>query len=145
MPVIKETTIRVRYAETDRMGVVYHANYFVWFEVGRNEFFRQVGLLYRELEQDGIIFPLVSCQADFKSGAHYDDHVTIRTWVQNIEGIRVTLGYQALRGEELLCQGTTTHVFATVDKGPCNMKKLRPQVWEVFEKLLQGCDVKCQS
>jgi len=145
VPSIGRTQIRVRYAETDRMGVVYHANYLVWFEVGRNEFFRQVGLIYRELEADGIIFPLVSCQADFKAGARYDDLIEIETWVEEMQGIRITLGYRALRGDEIICSGTTTHVFARLDKGPCNMKKLRPEIWQVFEKLHQGSEMLCPS
>jgi acyl-CoA thioester hydrolase len=145
VPNIGKSQVRVRYAETDRMGVVYHANYFIWFEVGRNEFFRQVGLIYRNLETDGIIFPLVSCQAEFKAGARYDDMIDIETWVEKIQGIRITLGYRVLRDQELICSGTTTHIFSRLDRGPCNLKKLRPEVWQVFEKLHQGSEILCPS
>lgn len=127
------------------MGVVYHANYFIWFEVGRNELFRQAGLLYRELEADGFIFPLTSCQANFKAGAKYDDLVTMETWVESIVGPRVTLGYRAIRGNEIICTGFTEHAFSKIGRGPCNFKKLRPEVWSVFEKLQQGSEILCQS
>ena len=82
---ICETTLRVRYAETDQMAVVYHSNYIIWFEVGRTEMLRQLGLSYREMEEDGMVLPVVEVKCRYKHPARYDDEITIRTWVAQME------------------------------------------------------------
>src|SRR5256714_2294077 len=82
---VNETRIRVRYAETDQMGVVYHANYFIWFEVGRVEFMRQLGFSYREMEaNDGCCIAVVDARCRYKAPARYDDEVVVRTRLKNV-------------------------------------------------------------
>ena len=108
-----EVTIRVRYAETDQMGVVYHANHFVWFEVGRVEFFRQLGFSYKEMEeQDGCIIAVVDARCRYKAPARYDDEVIVRTQLKNLRESLVHFAYELLRATDglLLAEGETTHV-----------------------------------
>jgi acyl-CoA thioester hydrolase len=108
-----EVTIRVRYAETDQMGVVYHANYFVWFEVGRVEFLRQLGFSYRDMEQnDGCCIAVVDARCRYKAPARYDDEVLIRTHLRNVRESLVHFGYELVRISDgvLLAEGETTHI-----------------------------------
>jgi acyl-CoA thioester hydrolase len=110
------TTIRVRYAETDQMGVVYYANYFVWFEVGRVELMRSLGFEYRELEeQDQCFLPVVEANCRYKAPARYDDVLTLETRVLNQRTSMIRFGYRLLRElpdaePVLLAEGETVHV-----------------------------------
>ena len=112
-PVIGETRMRVRYAETDQMGVVYHANYFVWFEVGRVELLRQLGFSYRDMEQnDGCAIAVIDARCRYKAPAHYDDEVIVRTYLKHIRESMVRFEYELLRAADgtLLAEGDTTHI-----------------------------------
>ena len=103
----------MRYAETDQMGVVYHANYLVWFEVGRVEFLRQLGFSYRDMEQqDGCCIAVVDARCRYKAPARYDDEIIIRTHLKNVRESLVHFGYELLRSSDgvLLAEGETTHV-----------------------------------
>ena len=105
--------MRVRYAETDQMGVVYHANYFVWFEIGRVELLRQRGLDYKKMEiEEGCGIAVVEATARFKAPARYDDELIIETRLMGARGPIVHFGYRVLRVEDrlLLCEGETVHV-----------------------------------
>ena len=111
---VNETRIRVRYAETDQMGVVYHANHFVWFEIGRVELFRQFGFRYKDMERDDDCFiAVVDAQCRYKAPVHYDDEVVVRTSLTHVRDKVIRFGYE-LRSVEgkLLAQGETTHVVA---------------------------------
>ncbi len=113
-----EAKVRVRYAETDQMGVVYHANYLVWFEVGRVEFIRQIGLDYRSMEQEeGALIAVIEVKARYKAPARYDDELTVRTRLAGVRGGIVRFGYQVLRtaDEVVLCEGETVHVVVGRD------------------------------
>src|SRR5690348_18325757 len=93
LPTIAETTLRVRYAETDQMGVVYHANYFIWFEVGRVELFRQMGFNYRDLEeQEQCYMAVAEARCRFKAPARYDDEVRIRTSLKHMRNSFIQFG-----------------------------------------------------
>ena len=110
---VGEVKVRVRYAETDQMGVVYHANYFVWFEVGRVEFLRQMGFSYREMEQnDACFIAVVDARCRYKAPARYDDEVIVRTHLKNVRESLVHFGYELVRASDglLLAEGETTHV-----------------------------------
>jgi acyl-CoA thioester hydrolase len=113
-----ETTLRVRYAETDAMGIVYHTNYIVWFEVGRGEFMRQRGGDYREFEQQGLYLPVTEVDARFLSPARYDDLVVVKTSVAQVRSRSVTMYYEVLMQEtgQLLVTGHTKH-FCTDQEG----------------------------
>jgi acyl-CoA thioester hydrolase len=108
-----EARVRVRYAETDQMGVVYHANYLVWFEVGRVELMRERGLSYRELEaEEGCRIVVVEVTARYKAPARYDDELIVQTRVVMVRGPVIRFGYRIVRAEDglLLCEGETVHV-----------------------------------
>ena len=114
-PLVNETRMRVRYAETDQMGVVYHANYLVWFEVGRVELLRQLGFSYKDMEQqDNCFIAVVDARCRYKAPACYDDEVIVRTWLKNIRESVIHFGYELVRVEDgaLLAEGETTHIVA---------------------------------
>ena len=112
-----ETRVRVRYAETDQMGVVYHANYLVWFEVGRVEFIRQTGLDYATMEREGALIAVVDVSARYKAPARYDEELLVRTTLAGFRGSIVKFRYAILRAadEALLCEGETTHIVVGRD------------------------------
>ena len=115
LTVVNETRIRVRYAETDQMGVVYHANHFIWFEVGRVEFLRQVGFSYKDMEQhDNCFIAVVDARCRYKAPALYDDEVIVRTRLKNIRESVIHFGYELVRASDgaVLAEGETTHIVA---------------------------------
>lgn len=111
-----DVPIRVRYAETDAMGVAYHGHYFTWFEVARVELMRALGLRYRDLEAEGIYLPVVECRAQFLSAARYDASLQIRTALMAATRAKVVFGYLVREPDAstaLLACGQTTHAFTT--------------------------------
>jgi acyl-CoA thioester hydrolase len=119
---ICETQLRVRYAETDQMGVVYHSNFIIWFEVGRVEALRQLGFAYKQMEQEGCHLPVVQVHCRYRAPAHYDDLITVRTEIRRLRDGVIHFFYEVLRsdGGELLAEGDTLH-FALDDQGNrCN-------------------------
>jgi len=103
--------VRVRYAETDQMGVVYYAHYFVWFEVGRTDLLRHQGWSYRDMEGEGLLLPVLEAHCEYRQSAKYDDEVEIRTAVLLLSPVRVRFDYELVRlGDEgLLAGGHTVH------------------------------------
>lgn len=110
-----QTTTRVRYPETDRMGIAHHTHYFTWFELGRTELMRQLGCTYGALEEEsGIFFPVVQAAADFRASARYDEVVTVTTRLVRASGVRVCFTYVITREDgTVLATGRTEH--ASVD------------------------------
>lgn len=117
MSTICETTLRVRYAETDQMSVVYHSNYFVWFEVGRVELLRQLGFSYLEMEQDGMNLPVVEIKCRYKHPARYDDELLIRTRLAEMRTSLLRFHYEIVRKSDgrLLAEGESVHVVVGRD------------------------------
>jgi acyl-CoA thioester hydrolase len=115
--------LRVRYSETDKMGVVYYANYFVWFEVGRTDLLRQSGWNYREMETEGFVLPVIEAQCTYREPAKYDDEIEVRTTGEMLSPVRVKFTYQIVRPADAatLASGTTVH--ATLDRNgrPCRL------------------------
>jgi acyl-CoA thioester hydrolase len=112
-PAINETRLRVRYAETDQMGVVYHSNHIIWFEVGRVELMRQLGFSYRDMEIDEkrfIAVAEVTCR--YRAPARYDDEIIVRTRMKSARESVVIFSYELLRAEngQLIAEGETTHI-----------------------------------
>ena len=115
---VVEARVRVRYAETDQMGVVYHANYLVWFEVGRVETMRQMGLEYRRLEaEEGCLIAVVEVTARYRAPARYDDELVIRTRLTAVRSSMLKFAYAVHRAADdvLLCEGATVHVVVGRD------------------------------
>lgn len=109
-----EIEIRVRYAETDRMGLLHHANYLVYFEQARTELLREKGRAYRDMEDQGFFLVLAKIEVRYKRPARYDDVLTIRTTVSRTTPVRIEHAYKVLRAGELLAEGTST--LACVDR-----------------------------
>lgn len=131
--------IYVRYAETDQMGVVYYGNYFTWFEVGRNAFFRSLGQSYGLLEENGLLLPVVEANCCYLAPAKYEDQVTITTQLTNFTCSRICFSYMIQCGETLIATGSTVQGFVSKSKGrPINIKKHHPELWERLQKLLPG-------
>jgi acyl-CoA thioester hydrolase len=108
-----ETALRVRYSETDGMGIVYHANYVVWFEIGRTEWCRAAGLPYRAMEDAGILILVTSVQVTYRRSARYDDAIVVRTRMTELSGRGCAFGYEIRDAEgRVLAEGSTRHVFA---------------------------------
>lgn len=108
-----ETRLRVRYAETDQMGVVYHANFVVWFEIGRVELLRNLGFRYRDMERDDDChIAVVDVRCRYKAPARYDDEIVIRTELKNVRESLLHFGYEITRAQDgtLLAEGETTHI-----------------------------------
>lgn len=114
MPDSHETTIRVRYAETDRMGLLHHATYAVYFEQARTELLRSRGVAYRDIEDSGHFLVVIELGCKFKKPAYYDDLLTIRTTVARVTHVKIMHEYRVFRGDELLAEGHST--LACVDR-----------------------------
>jgi acyl-CoA thioester hydrolase len=111
MPQISTVTLRVRYAETDQMGVVYHSNYFIWFEMGRVEFLRQLGFEYKQMEvDDDCHLPVVDANCRYKVPARYDELLAVETRVIAVRSSVIKFAYRLLRDGQLLAEAETTHV-----------------------------------
>jgi len=127
----------VRYAETDQMGVVYHANYFIWFEVGRVEFMRQLGFSYREMEaNDGCCIAVVDARCRYKAPARYDDEVVVRTRLKNVRDSLVHFGYELTRVSDgvLLAEGETTHI---VTDSQMKVRDIPEKYMKVFQEAVK--------
>ena len=109
-----EIQIRVRYAETDRMGLLHHANYLVYFEQGRTELLRQTGRTYKDVEDEGFYLVLAKIEVRYRAPARYDDLLTLHTTVVRRTPVRIDHEYRLVRGAELLAEGSST--LACVDK-----------------------------
>ena len=105
------STIRVRYAETDKMGVVYYANYLVWFEVGRADLLRSLGWTYREMETQGISLPVIEAQCEYLRPARYDDEIEVRTEGRMLSPVRMEFQYQIVKiaDQSVAASGRTVH------------------------------------
>jgi acyl-CoA thioester hydrolase len=119
---ISETTIRVRYAETDKMGYVYYGNYTHYYEVGRVEALRQLGTSYKEMEDNGIMLPVYTCEIKYLKPALYDDLLVIKTTIKKLPAARITFDYEIYNQKnELLNTATTTLVFINMTSNkPCS-------------------------
>ncbi|HZJ82627.1 MAG TPA: thioesterase family protein, partial [Clostridia bacterium] len=120
-----DAKVRVRYKETDQMGIVHHSNYYVWFEIGRTEYMRSQGLSYDEMERKGFMLPLTETYCKYIQGAIYDDIVIIRTRMTTFSGARLTMEYQVIREKDkcLLAEGKTVHGVTNKNLKPINIKK----------------------
>jgi acyl-CoA thioester hydrolase len=125
---VSTVRIRVRYAETDQMGVAHHANYLVWCEEARTDHMRALGVNYRELEQSGIRLPVIDASVRYRAPAHYDDLLDVRCWVRNTSSRFVEFGYAVEREAALLATAATTLVAVdpnrTVRRLPCEIREL---------------------
>ncbi len=133
---VNETRLRVRYAETDQMGVVYHANHFIWFEVGRVEFLRQLGFSYKTMEtEDDCFIVVVDARCRYKAPVHYDDEVQVRTWLKQVREKVIHFGYELRNAQtgQVLAEGETTHIVVNAKVKP---RKLPERYLTVFRSAM---------
>lgn len=125
------STVRVRYAETDKMGVVYYANYFVWFEVARAELLRSLGWSYRDMELAGVSLPVIEAQCAYHRSARYDDELDIKADARMISPVRMEFTYEVTRREDaaLAASGTTVHAAVDANGRPCRLPERIRQVF----------------
>ncbi len=119
-----DMTYRVSYGDTDQMGVVYYANYLELFERGRTEMLRSAGLTYRDFEQAGYLLPVHEAHCRYHRPAHYDDLLTIRSWIREMRGVRFTVACEILRGDELLAEGYVTLACLDADRRPVRVPEM---------------------
>ena len=132
-----DTVLRARYGETDQMGVIYHPNYYIYFEMGRTEFLREaVGISYRGMEDLGVLLPLTETRCKYIIPAKYDDELIVKTTIKEITVARIAFSYQLFRTVDgaLLAEGETVHAFVNRSGKPINMKKHSS---ELFGKLYE--------
>jgi acyl-CoA thioester hydrolase len=132
------TKLKVRYAETDQMGVVHHAAYYVYFEAAREDFIEGAGIRYVDMERQGVMMPLAETQCKYSEGARYGDTLLIETSLEELTPVKVVLRYDVIREEDgkLLASGRTVQPF--VEKNSfriANLKKKYPEIWEKLESL----------
>ncbi|MBU5438436.1 acyl-CoA thioesterase [Tissierella sp. MSJ-40] len=131
------TSIRVRYKETDQMGVVYHGNYFTWFDIGRTDFLRNtMDISNKALEEKGVLLPVIEGHCKYIKPAKYDDEIIIKTELVKLKGVRLEFQYKLFRKEDniLIAEGYTTHAFVDKELTPFNFKKNYKEMWEILQK-----------
>lgn len=129
------TNIKVRYAETDKMGIVYHSNYYIYFEVAREDFIKAAGIEYKDMEDMGIMMPLVETRCKYHEGAKYADELTIETSLKELSPIKVVLKYNVIRkyDNKIIAEGETTQAF--VDKNTFKIVNLRKKYTGIWNKI----------
>jgi acyl-CoA thioester hydrolase len=131
MVLSSSSTLRVRYAETDQMGVAYHANFFVWFEVGRTDLLRSFGWSYRDMEHSGVSLPVIEAHCEYRRPARYDDELEVKTEGRVLSRVRMEFTYEVRRMADggVAAAGRTVHAALDVNGRPC---RLPARVHEVF-------------
>ncbi len=135
---ISETKIVVRYAETDKMGIVHHSNYLIWYEAGRTDFIKGSSVSYSEMEEKGVLIPLAESSCKYLTGAKYEDELIIKTWVKELTPVKVEFNYSVIREKDQkeLSKGSTLHVFVNNDFKIINLKRIHPDIYEKLQVLL---------
>ncbi len=137
MALTMESKIVARYAETDKMGVVYYANYLVWMEVGRTDYLASLGFPYSQLEDEGVLFPASTVQVKLHRPSYYEDKLVVSTVIKTLRSRKVEFSYRVTRDGELLAEGATGHIC--VDR-KMKVRKIPAQVYEVLQRSLNGGD-----
>ena len=130
-----KTMVRVIYADTDAMGVVYHTNYIKWFEVGRTELLRSMGFPYSGMEKDGILLPVAECSCKYRAPAVYDDLLEITARISALKGATITIDYeiQRLATGELLATGMTKHAITDKNFKPIRLRNKNPELYHCIQ------------
>lgn len=132
---VTKSKVTVRYAETDKMGIVHHAVYPIWFEIGRTDYIKAAGMPYSVMEEQGVMTPLTELHCKYMQPAHYEDELIIETSVGKITAARIVFHYRVLLEKDgtLLAQGSTWHGFVSSKTfHPVNMKKTMPQIFQTI-------------
>ncbi len=139
MRFVSKTELRVRYAETDRMGLVHHSRYYPWFEIARGDFIKQSGMSYRAMEEAGVLLPLTETGAKYLDGLKYDEEAVIFCWLTDLRVARCAFAYEIYRKSDnkLMTTGITKHGFVDENFRPINLKKKHPDIWNIISSLYE--------
>ena len=134
-----KTPIRVIYADTDAMGIVYHTNYIKWFEVGRNEYLRELGYPYSRLESEKLWLPVANVECAYKAPARYDDILEITAWMSDLRAASLTMSYEIRKQEtgELLVWGSTRHAITDDQMKPVRFKSYNPELYQLVTQAME--------
>lgn len=129
--------IEIRYGETDQMGVVYHANYIIWMELGRAQLIRDLGYEYGDLEKDGYVSPVMDLSIKYKAALRYGQKVFIKTWIKSNDRLRTTYEYEILHEDgTIAATAESMHILVTKDTmRPVSLKKVAPQWFAKYEEI----------
>ena len=135
---ITQTSFIVRYAETDQMSVVHHSNYSIWFEAGRTDFIKKMGIPYSKIEESGAMLPLIELRCMFKGFARYEDEIIVKTYIKEHTGTRLLFHYDVYKvgSDMVLTEGETLHAWTNSFLKPVNIKKYKPEIYELIEKAI---------
>lgn len=131
-----ESKVVVRYAETDKMGIVHHSVYPIWYELARTDFIKMIGMTYSDLENLGIMLPLVELNCKYIKPADYEDVLIIRVSVSKLTPARIEFSYEVYKEDILINTGITVHAWVGKDLRPTNMKKNFPDIYEKLQETL---------
>lgn len=133
-----ESEIKVRYSETDQMGIVHHSRYYPWFEQARTDMFEELGYTYYKMEQEGLMLPLVESSCKYIKGAKYPEILTIRTHIESFNGVKIIFIYEVYRKSDgvLIAQGKTIQAVVGKDFRLLNVKKAKPELYELILSLI---------
>ena len=139
MSEFKKYKRKVQYYETDQMGIVHHSNYIRWFEEARMDFMEQMGIGYEQMEEQGIISPVLSVEADYLRMVHFGETVTIETYIKEYNGIKLTVGYEIFcdRTDMVHCRGSSKHCFINREGRPLSLKQACIEIHEMFNRGLE--------
>ncbi|WP_062047224.1 thioesterase family protein [Bacillus sp. JCM 19034] len=134
---ISKKEIQILYADTDMMGVIYHANYLKYFELGRSSLIEEIGYSYVEMENSGYFAPVYDVQATYKKPVRYGDRAFVHTWIDMNDGIKTIYGYEIVNGDGDVCvEGKTTHIVVKKDTfRPVAFKKAFPKWYQKYEEI----------
>ncbi|NGP44029.1 acyl-CoA thioesterase [Bacillaceae bacterium SIJ1] len=136
---ITTTEVKVRYGETDQMGVVYHANYVVYLELGRTDFINNLGFEYHDMESEGYVSPVLSIQLNYKKALTYGETASIATWLEAYDGLRTTYGYRISNAKDETCaEGHSVHLCVKKDSfRPVPLRKAFPEWDQAYKNVLK--------
>lgn len=137
---VTKTNLTVRYAETDKMGIMHHSRYYPWYEVARGDFIKKFGGSYAELEESGVLMPLTESHSKYISGLEYDEEAYILCKLTELSPARCKFEYEVHRVSDgkLVNSGYTRHGFTDVKLKAVNLKKKNPDAWDLLERLVYG-------
>lgn len=135
---ISSSEIVVRYAETDQMGVAHHAVYPVWYEVARTDYIKLVGMTYTEMENAGVMMPLIELKCKYAGAVHYEDKLTVCVNISLLTPVRIEFEYTIYKNGEAkpINSGSTMHAWVNKNMHPVNIKKYHPEIYEAVQRAM---------
>ena len=137
---ISKSIVKVRYAETDKMGIVHHSVYPIWYEIARTDLSKQANFPYSKMEEMGVLLPLVELNSKYYSPAYYDDELIVTATVSKLTPARIIFSYEVFKkdSEKTINSGYTVHAIVNKDMKPINTKKLYPDIYASMTRMMEG-------